>query len=42
MQDWLKTRYGMVANPFAEGTSQGEGALSCLTVTTTCKVANLM
>ena len=24
----FKTRYGMVANPFAEGTSQGQGALT--------------
>ena len=24
----FKTRYGMVANPFAEGTTQGEGALT--------------
>jgi hypothetical protein len=24
----FKTRYGLVANPFAEGTSQGVGALT--------------
>jgi hypothetical protein len=24
----FKTRYGMVANPFAEGTTQGSGALT--------------
>jgi len=24
----FKTRYGLVANPFAEGTTQGEGALT--------------
>ena len=24
----FKTRYGLVANPFAEGTTQGQGALT--------------
>ena len=26
-EDWYKTRYGLVANPFAEGTTQGLGRL---------------
>ena len=40
----FKTRYGMVANPFAEGTSQGEGALNANAnrYYRRTKVANLM
>jgi len=40
----FKTRYGLVANPFAEGTSQGEGALNVLSNNyyRAFKVANLM
>ena len=40
----FKTRYGLVANPFAEGTSQGEGALTGLSNNyyRAFKVANLM
>jgi len=40
----FKTRYGLVANPFAEGTNQGEGALNVLSNNyyRAFKVANLM
>ena len=40
----FKTRYGMVANPFAEGTNQGEGALNANAnrYYRRTKVANLM
>ena len=40
----FKTRYGMVANPFAEGTAQGEGALNANAnrYYRRVKVANLM
>jgi|TARA_R100000030_G_scaffold6830_1_gene4680 hypothetical protein len=40
----FKTRYGMVANPFAEGTTQGEGALNANAnrYYRRTKVANLM
>jgi len=40
----FKTRYGLVANPFAEGTTQGSGALSVLSNNyyRAFKVANLM
>ena len=40
----FKTRYGLVANPFAEGTTQGEGALTALSNNyyRAFKVANLM
>lgn len=40
----FKTRYGMVANPFAEGTNQGEGALNANAnrYYRRVKVANLM
>jgi Major capsid protein Gp23 len=40
----FKTRYGIVANPFAEGTSQGQGALNtnANTYYRRVKVANLM
>ena len=40
----FKTRYGLVANPFAEGTSQGNGALNVLSNNyyRAFKIANLM
>ena len=40
----FKTRYGLVANPFAEGTSQGAGALNVLSNNyyRAFKIANLM
>ena len=40
----FKTRYGLVANPFAEGTNQGSGALTALSNNyyRAFKVANLM
>jgi hypothetical protein len=40
----FKTRYGLVANPFAEGTSQGLGALTALSNNyyRAFKIANLM
>ena len=40
----FKTRYGLVANPFAEGTSQGNGALTVLSNNyyRAFKIANLM
>ena len=40
----FKTRYGLVANPFAEGTTQGNGALTVLSNNyyRAFKVANLM
>jgi hypothetical protein len=40
----FKTRYGLVANPFAEGTSKGEGALTGLSNNyyRAFKIANLM
>jgi hypothetical protein len=40
----FKTRYGLVANPFAEGTSQGLGALTALSNVyyRAFKIANLM
>jgi hypothetical protein len=40
----FKTRYGMVANPFAEGLTQGQGALNANAnrYYRRVKVANLM
>jgi hypothetical protein len=40
----FKTRYGLVANPFAEGTSQGLGALNAMSNVyyRGFKIANLM
>ena len=40
----FKTRYGLVANPFAEGTSQGQGAINAMTNVyyRAFKVANIM
>jgi hypothetical protein len=40
----FKTRYGLVANPFAEGTNQGQGALNVLSNNyyRAFKIANLM
>jgi hypothetical protein len=40
----FKTRYGLVANPFAEGSSQGEGALNPLSNVyyRALKIANIM
>jgi hypothetical protein len=40
----FKTRYGLVANPFAEGTTQGSGTLNAQTNNyyRAFKIANLM
>jgi hypothetical protein len=40
----FKTRYGLVANPFAEGTSQGQGALNAMSNVyyRAMKIANIM
>jgi hypothetical protein len=40
----FKTRYGLVANPFAEGTTQGVGALTAKAnlYYRSFKIANLM
>jgi hypothetical protein len=40
----FKTRYGLVANPFAEGTSQGNGALTAKSNVyyRAMKIANIM